>query len=121
MGEDCLQDMGDEEGLKTCQTAEQVQQKASFLWSFLHELWSSPHFSRASTASEGFFTSSANASWRACHEGMTYTPASSIRWVHQPARTVELSRHLGHAAEEQGGGGQQEGEQSLQLWPGGVC
>ena len=47
--------------------------EASFLWSFLHELWSSPNFSRASSASEGFFTSSANASWRACHEGMTYT------------------------------------------------
>jgi hypothetical protein len=29
--------MGDEEGLKTCQTAEQVQQKASFLWSFLDD------------------------------------------------------------------------------------
>ena len=65
--------------LEDYQTAEQVQQKASFLWSFLHELWSSPHFSsRASSAYEEFFTSSANASWRACHKGMTNTPASSL-------------------------------------------
>jgi len=48
-------------------------------------------------------------------------PSLKFRRVHQPARTVELSRHLGHAAEEQGGGGQQEEEQGLQLWPGGVC
>jgi hypothetical protein len=27
LGEDCLQDLGEEEGRKTCQTAEQVQQK----------------------------------------------------------------------------------------------
>jgi hypothetical protein len=122
--------------------------EASFLWSFLHKLWSSPHFSRgiftskanaswrachvgmtysqpqcfsrAISNSEGIFTSKAKASWRACHEGMTYSQPQVLGWCLNQQGLWNC--HATSAMlQKQGGGGQQEaGEQSLQLWPGAV-